>query len=161
MPFTGFLKVPGIAGESRHAGRKDEIDVFDVMWQLSQKGGGAKGRAPASATSTAFDFRKFVDAASPYLAHACALGRSFPEIVFTVRRDSGEAHLDYLTIRLINCLVSSYQIDSHDRPDQRQLLETVSIRCEKIEIRYVVQTADHSAGDRHVEAFDVSGAKGR
>ncbi len=154
MAFSGYLKVPDIAGESVRADHEDEIDIFGANWGVVQETSATqgRGRVQGRAHASAFTFQKYMDASSPYLTLACLQGKSFDEVVFSVRKDSGESHLDYLVITLTNVIVSSY--DMSGGGDQ-QIMETVSLMAEKIKILYTVQSDDHSAGDEHEIEYDL------
>lgn len=55
----------------------------------------ASGRRRVRASVHDLTVLKSYDAASPHLTLATLRGQAFDEIVLTVRKDSGEAHLDY------------------------------------------------------------------
>ena len=159
--MTGYLKIDDIPGESRRADHEDEIDVHDIIWGIEQAAQvGRGGRARARAEVDDLVCMKEYDAASPYLALAAAQGKVFDEAVVTVRRDSGDAHLDYLTITLTDVLVSEYELLGTD-PDRGDgvLVEAVALRAEKVTIRYVVQEDDQSRGDEHEVEIDVTGRR--
>lgn len=163
MAFTGYLKVEGIDGESRRAEHEGEIDVWGVALGAEQKASAAtgSGRVRGRATVSDMTLYKWYDAASPYLALACMQGKSFPEIVFTARKDSGDAHLDYLTVTMTNCLISAYNmVQDQSGVDAADLIgETVGISFEKVKIKYVVQSDEHSKGDEHEVEYDLMAAK--
>lgn len=163
MAFTGYLKIEGIDGESRRADHEKEIDIHGVAFGVSQPASAAtgSGRTRGRATLSDFTFSKWYDAASPYLALACMKAKSFDEIVFTARKDSGDAHLDYLIVTMGKCIVSSYRMDvsGHDATGDDMISETVSIAFETIKMKYVVQADDHSAGDEHEIEYDVVAGK--
>lgn len=159
MAFTGYLKIPDIAGESKRAEHEDEIDVFGVKWSIEQKSSAAVGSGRTRGRATVHDFEvfKWYDAASPYLALSCMQGKSFDEIVFMARKDSGDVHLDYLTVTLTNCVVTGYDMahDSNEEDDIQMIRENVKFSCEKIAVKYIVQADDHSAGDEHEIEYDI------
>ncbi len=92
---------------------------------------------------------------------ACAKGKSFAEIVFTARKDSGDAHLDYLIITLENCIISSYKMmqNAPEATSNELISEEVGISYEKVNFKYVVQADDHSKGDEHEVEYDLVAAK--
>lgn len=153
MPFYGYLKVPDIAGESRVAGHEEEIEVFGVDWSVIREtsSSSGRGRSRSRAEASAFTLQKFVDASSVYLTLACLQGKSFDEVVLSVRKGSGEAHLDYLVVTLKNCMISGYDMSGNE---DDQICETIAISAEQIKIRYIVQADDHSAGDEHEIEYD-------
>jgi type VI secretion system secreted protein Hcp len=163
MAFTGYLKVEGIDGESKRADHEGEIDCFGIEFsanQLSSSSVGS-GRTRGRATLSDFTFHKWMDAASPYLMLSCAKGKSFAEIVFTVRKDSGDAHLDYLIITLTNCIISGYKMkqSATEAANQEMIAEEIAVSYEKLNFKYVVQADDHSKGDEHEVEYDLVSAK--
>jgi type VI secretion system secreted protein Hcp len=163
MAFTGYLKIEGIDGESKRADHEGEIDCFGVAFEAKQMSSSSvgSGRTRGRATLSDFTFTKWLDAASPYLMLACAKGKSFSEIVFTARKDSGDAHLDYLIITLTNCIIAVYEM-SQNAPEEGSnelISEKIAISYEKVNFKYVVQADDHSKGDEHEVEYDLVAAK--
>jgi type VI secretion system secreted protein Hcp len=163
MAFTGYLKIEGIDGESKRADHEGEIDCFGVEFEATQMSSSSvgSGRTRGRATLSDFTFHKWFDAASPYLALACAKGKSFEEIVFTVRKDSGDAHLDYLIITLTNCIISGYRMvqNAPEAASSELIADKVTVSYEQLKIKYVVQADDHSKGDEHEIEYDLVAAK--
>jgi type VI secretion system secreted protein Hcp len=163
MAFTGYLKIEGIDGESKRADHEGEIDCFGVEFTAKQMSSSSvgSGRTRGRATLSEFTFHKWFDASSPYLALACAKGKSFEEIVFTARKDSGDAHLDYLIITLGNCIISGYSMTQNaPEADSSELIaDRIEVSYEQLKIKYVVQADDHSKGDEHEIEYDLVAAK--
>ena len=163
MAFTGYLKIEGIDGESKRADHEGEIDCYGVEFSASQMSSSSvgSGRTPGRATLSDFTFHKWMDASSPYLMLACSKGKSFSEIVFTVRKDSGDAHLDYLIITLTNCIISGYKMaqNAPEAGSSEMVSESIEISYEKLNFKYVVQSDDHSKGDEHEVEYDLVAAK--
>ncbi|MCE6950764.1 type VI secretion system tube protein Hcp [Cereibacter sphaeroides] len=163
MAFTGYLKIEDIKGESKRADHEEEIDLFGASWSVEQASSAAtgSGRSRGRAKVNDFHARKWMDAASPYLALACMQGKSFPEMVFMARKDSGEAHLDYLQVTMKNCMISSYSM-AQNAPEEAgsdMIAEEIGISFESLTFKYVVQAEDHSAGDEHEVEYDVVAAR--
>ncbi len=159
MPVTGYMKIPGINGESKAANHEDEIEFHGIEWGASRKLKGTKGIAQTRGKSVVspLEVVKFYDAASPYLAEAAMRGKRFDEIVLNVHRDTGGQHLDYLVITLGNCLIKNYQMANEGQEDPMlQIREWLGIRFDTITIKYTVQADDHSAGDEHEVAYDIA-----
>ncbi|MEM9496441.1 MAG: type VI secretion system tube protein Hcp [Pseudomonadota bacterium] len=155
--LTAYMLVPDVPGESVRADHEDEIDVHSIDWNVSQGAAAqvGRGRSMSRAQVGPFNIMKFYDASSPYLALACMQAKSFEEIVISVRKDSGEAHLDYLTITLKHVVISSYDM----LPTSENSLvieERVGLTAEECVIKYTVQADDHSAGDEHEIEYDIS-----
>lgn len=163
MAFIGYMKIDGIDGESKRADHEGEIDLFGVQWGAAQTSSAAvgSGRTRGRAVVQDVTLNKYYDAASPYLALACMQGKSFEEIVIAVRKDSGEAHLDYLIITLTNVIISHYTMNGSGPKDtdDDMIVETVGLSCEKVAFKYTVQADDHSAGDEHEVEYNIVAGK--
>ena len=158
MALTGYLKIDDIQGESKRAEHEDEIDVHGVHWQIAQSSSSARGsgRTQSRAQVSSLTCYKELDASSTYLALACMQGKSIPEATFMLRKDSGEAHLDYLKITMTNCVVSGYEMINDGADEDNQVVrEMVAFSFESVSMIYTVQADDHSAGDEHEIEFDV------
>jgi type VI secretion system secreted protein Hcp len=158
MPITGFLKIPDIDGESQRVDHEDEIDIHAMEWGVSQVRPAMVGRGRARARSDMKPMRvsKYYDASSPYLAQAADRAKSFDEVVVSVRKDSGEAHLDYLIITMENVIITSYALKTGD-PDEigAPLSEEVEFDFEKVTILYKRQADDGSVGSEHEVTLDT------
>lgn len=158
MGITGYLEIAEIPGESLRAEHEGQIDVHGAHWQIAQKSGTSMGSGltQARAEVGSLTVHKWYDAASAYLAHSSMRGTSFPEMIFYARKDSGEAHLDYLTITMTNCIISGYEMENDGSDSDIQMIsERVSIAFEKVKILYTVQAEDGSAGDEHEIEYDI------
>lgn len=160
MPLTAYMKIPDIAGESQRVDHEEEIDVHDIEWVIEQASVAqvGRGRSQSRAQVDALKFRKYYDASSPYLALACMQAKSFDEIILMVRKDSGEAHLDYLTITMTNCIISQYHVLGQGSAEgtNQMIEEQAALAFEQVNIKYIVQADDHSAGDEHEVEFDIA-----
>ena len=157
--LTGYLKIGDIVGESRRAEHEDEIDIHDVNWNIEQGSAAqvGKGRSRARAQVDAIRLRKFTDASSVYLALACMQGKSFPDMIVSVRKDSGEAHLDYLVITMENVTISQFEtLGVGDEEDGQMIEECVGLVFENVTYKYTVQEDDHSAGGEHEITYDIA-----
>ncbi len=159
MPLTAYLKIDDIAGESQRVDHEDEIDIHDVKWNIEQGSAAqiGRGRSRARAQVDALFLRKFMDASSVYLALACMQGKSFPEMTLCVRKDSGEAHLDYLVVTMENVTISKYEVIGVGEIEGGQIIEEIlGLVFENVTYKYVVQEEDHSAGDEHEITYDIA-----
>lgn len=159
MAFNGYLHIPDIKGEARTNGHEDEIDVHGISWGFMRESSTSVGRGRTQSRAKAENLvvQKFTDAASPYLALAGLQGKSFDELVLSVRKEFGAAPLDYLVITMTNCVITAFDMNTDDNSDQ--ITEHLSLSFEKTMVTYTVQANDHSSGDEHEIAFDlVAGA---
>jgi type VI secretion system secreted protein Hcp len=162
MPVSGYIKIEDIKGESKRADHEDEIDFHSLAWHVQQQSSAnvGSGRSRGRAQISDITVRQFTDAASPYLALAVMQAKSIPEIVLMTRKDSGDAHLDYLKITLSNAAVSGFRMLETEAADPEQMIEEeVSFTAEKVNIVYTVQADDHSAGDEHEVEYDIVAGK--
>lgn len=158
MPLSGYVKIEEIKGESKRKDHTDEIDIHSIAWNISQRSSAniGSGRTRGRAEISDITVLKLVDAASPYLFQATVLGASYDEVVIMVRKDSGEAHLDYLQFTLSKAAVSAYRILPLQLDDEEQIpQEEVSFTAEKIMMKYIVQADDHSAGAEHDFTYNL------
>ncbi|MEL6837925.1 MAG: type VI secretion system tube protein Hcp [Pseudomonadota bacterium] len=158
MSLTGYLLIDDIPGESKRAEHEDEIDVHGVHWNIEQMSSAARGsgRTQSRAQVDSLTCFKETDASSVYLALACMQGKSIPSAKLALRKDSGEAHLDYLIITMENVVVTKFEManDGSDENDQ-VVTEKLSLSFESITMKYTIQADDHSAGDEHEIEFDI------
>lgn len=151
MPLTGYLKIGDIPGESQRVDHEDEIDIFDLSWGMEQRRTAmtGRGRARARADVGPISVKKRYDASSPYLAEAVATGKSFRDMVLFVRKDSGEAHLDYLVITMENVIVTAYDMGGASDDASDVIEEEIEIDFEAVTIKYTRTADDFSALGTH------------
>ena len=153
--LTGYLKIGDISGESQAAEHEEEIDIHDVMWNIEQGASSADG-SRSKVVVKPMVFSKRLDKASPKLALAALDGRTLPSVTLAVRKDSGEAHLDYLIITMENVRVTSYGMKSNEGGCEP--VEQVSISFEKIVYKYVEgrDSGFATAGGEHEITYDIA-----
>jgi type VI secretion system secreted protein Hcp len=87
MATDMFLKLGDIKGESRDQTHRDEIDIANWAWGLSQEGsmhagtGGGAGKVSVAN----LNLKKALDKSSPNLMMACASGKHYPEARLVAR----------------------------------------------------------------------------
>ncbi len=102
MATDMFLKLGDIKGESRDQTHRDEIDIANWAWGLSQEGsmhagtGGGAGKVSVAN----LNLKKALDKSSPNLMMACASGKHYPEARLVVRKAGGPSAVEYLIITL-------------------------------------------------------------
>ena len=155
--LTAYLKIDDIPGESQRDGHEDEIDFVGLSWKIERAESDGT-RATARAKVGPIKVLKRIDKSSPYLALATLNGQSFPEMVITVRRDSGDAHLDYLIITMTNVRVTSYEMTTSEGTAQQasEPTEEVGFVFEEIRYKYTEMEEDHSVGAEHEIEYDIA-----
>lgn len=158
MAVDMFLKIDGIKGESFDDKHKDEIDVLAWSWGSSQSGnthtggGGGAGKVNVQDIS----FTKYVDKATPMLLKACCNGQHIKEVNLVVRK-AGDKPLEYLKIKLSDCLVSS--LSTGGAGGQDRLTENIAINFGKFQMTYTAQDAMGAAAGEVPFAFDIKANK--
>ncbi len=155
-----FLKLDGIKGESTDAKHKDEIDVESWSWgeTLATGGGGGGGGGRGGKVSIQdFNFVMRLNVASPSLMEACATGKHI-KVATLAGRKAGKEQLDYLTFKLHDVLVSSYQTGGSGHAEDVPF-DQVSLNFAKIEVEYRQQKPDGSPGGAVRFGYDVKANK--
>jgi type VI secretion system secreted protein Hcp len=153
-----FLKIDGITGESTNPAYKESIDIESFSWGLSNS-----GRAIGSATSGAgagkvsfqdIHFTAKLSSASPQLMLYCAAGKHFPSATLT-GIESGKAQLDYLTIKLTDVIVSSYETTGATGNALAE--DQFTLNFAKVEMDYRPQLDTGALGEALVGGWDLRG----
>ena len=143
MAVDMFLKIDGIEGEAKDKKHGREVDVLAWSWGISNSGtmhmggGGGSGKANIQDLS----ITKYVDKASTKLMGVACDGSHIEEITLVVRK-AGKKPLEYLTIIMKECLITSYSTGGSGGEDR--LTENMTINFAKFEVKYVPQKADGS-----------------
>jgi type VI secretion system secreted protein Hcp len=151
-----FLKLDGIAGESTDEDHKGEIDVeaFTFNAKRATASGGKMKFAP-------FRFIKVYDASSPKLVQAAASGRHIRSAVLTFRRSGDPNGVEFLTYKLSDVVVASYQ-EGGANADQRalgSLEDEVGLNPAKVQVTERTVDANGKAGPAVTASFDVKHGK--
>jgi type VI secretion system secreted protein Hcp len=143
MAVDMFIKIEGIAGESKDKTHKDEIDVLAWSWGVSQSGsfhvggGGGAGKANFQDLS----FTKWIDKSSNLLLKFCATGEHVPEATLIVRK-AGTEQLEYINIKMKKLLVTSVSTGGSGGEDR--LTENVTLNFADVHFGYFEQKEDGS-----------------
>ena len=145
MAFDMFLKLTGIAGESKNASHVDEVDISSLTWGLSSPP--AAGGKPAIQNIVV---QKQVDLASPLLLDHSATGAVIPSGTVTFHK-AGGATFDFLLFKLTNVTVTSVGLSANSGDDIPT--ETVSLAFQKVEFDYTAQTPSGAPGTKKAFNF--------
>ena len=149
-PADIFLRLDGIPGESTDTDHKHEIDVEAVTFNAKRGGGKAK--------FTPLRIIKVYDASSPKLMQAAASGRHIRSGVLTFRRSADPSDVEFLTYKLSDITVASYQEGGADI-DQRtlgSLEDEVGLSAAKVQVTEKTVDADGNAGPVVGASLDLS-----
>jgi type VI secretion system secreted protein Hcp len=155
MALNIFIKIDGIKGESQNKMHKDEIDVLSWNWGLGHAGspqaGTTGGASAGKVTVQDLSITKRTDIATPPLMLSCANGKHFKQALLTVCKE-GEKSFEFLRIKINEVLVTSistsYSIDG-------TITENVIFNFSKVEVDYVRQKPDGTAGESSEFNWDV------
>ena len=150
--FDSYLKIEGIDGEASGENHKGEIEIQSFSWGVSNSGSmaGGGGGGAGKASFSDFHITKTLDKSSPKLMEAVATGEHLKSLTL---RKSGGTQQEYYIIQLSDILVSSYSTSSGsgDKP-----MEEVSFTYQKIEMQYIPQNPDGTAGEAVKAGYDLA-----
>jgi type VI secretion system secreted protein Hcp len=156
MSTEYFMKIDGITGDTTDAKHPGEIKVSTWSWGESKVpppiGGGGATRADLQ--DLHFTARSSI--ASPVLFLNCAAGTQSAGATLTVRRP-GTNPFEYLKITLTDVLISSYQAAGNENDDVP--IDQVSLYFNRIQVSYIPQNKDGTAGTAVTRIFDRTTGK--
>jgi type VI secretion system secreted protein Hcp len=139
MAANYFIKfTPEIKGESKQEGYTGQIELLSFSWGVSNAGGfsygGGGGVAKANLQDLSVSFRQC--AASIKLMQYCCGGKHIDEALMTCLKSAGDKQEKYVTFKLTDVVVSSYQTggSGDDMP-----IESASLNFAKVEMEYYTQ----------------------
>ncbi|WP_339427883.1 MULTISPECIES: Hcp family type VI secretion system effector [unclassified Pseudomonas] len=142
MAVDMFLKLGDIKGESRDQGHRDEIDVTEWAWGLSQSGSmhSGTGGGAGKVNIANLNLKKPLDKSSPNLMMACASGKHYAEARLIVRKAGGASPVEYLVITLKQVMVASYSASAE--PGGDVLYDNIALNFATVDVSYQPQKAD-------------------
>ena len=154
-----FLKLKGIDGESTDHKHKGEIDVESFSWGETNSGSHVTGGGGGAGKVSMQDFHFVMRAskASPKLMLACATGEHIGDGTLVCRK-AGTDQQEFLTIKMTDLLVSSYQTGGSSNGGVVPM-DQVSLNYAKIEFEYKEQKADGSLGGAVKAGYDLKANK--
>ncbi len=152
MAVDYFLKLDGVQGDSTDSKHKGEIEPVSFGWGVSQSAAPASGGAGAGkAQFRDLAFVQRTGKSSTTLFLACATGKHLKVATLTARK-AGGTPFEFLTIKLSDVLVSSFDASAADGEDS---FEHVTLRYARIEIAYRPQGPGGQALPALTAGFDV------
>jgi type VI secretion system secreted protein Hcp len=133
-----FLKIDGIAGESRRVGHENEIEVMSWAFGCSQTAlgdfGGGQGAA-GRVSMQDFHFTKMMCKAGPKIVQSMFKGEHIATVKMVARRlgMQGGKPLDYLIWEFADVVISSH---SYSGPSSEVPTEAISFRFGKCKVHY-------------------------
>jgi len=159
MALNMFIKMDSIKGESQDDKHKDEIDVLSWSWGLEQSGAGPSAGGGGAGKVSVHDLAitKRTDIATPQLMLACANARHIKEALLTVRKPDRN-QLEFVRIKMNDVMVRSLSTTTSDSSDD-SITENVALNFSKVQVDYVRQKADGTAGQTGEFKWDFSANK--
>ncbi len=158
MAFDFFLQLDGIKGESQDDKHKDEIDVIEWRWGMTQSatfqmgGGGASGKVNVQD----IELHKFVDASTTALQLHTASGKHIPKGKLTIRKSGGDAPVDYYVMEFELIFVSSYEVIGAENDPLERIRERLTLNFARYKTTYTVQTEQGIAGASSSSGWDIA-----
>jgi type VI secretion system secreted protein Hcp len=137
-----FLKIDGIAGESVDKDHRGEIEIASFSWEIAPKSGDLVGRT-ARVCAHDLSFVKSIDSTSPVLISNAIVGTIVPKAALTFRK-AGEGQKDFMTIELVNVLISS--VNHAASSSSTQLAEQFTLNFTGGTVTFKPQKPDGSLG---------------
>jgi type VI secretion system secreted protein Hcp len=152
-----FIKIEGIAGESQDTTHRDEIDVLEWSWCVSQRSSMLSGSGGGSGKATVDDliFTHEMDRASPNLARYCFTGQRVAKAVLTMRKAGGIPH-EFVRITLSDVAVTyvgpiANAVECH---------EHVRLSFARMKHEHIIQNATGGNGGTVTALIDVQANRG-
>jgi type VI secretion system secreted protein Hcp len=157
MAVNGFLKLDGIKGESADDTHKEQIDILDVHFALSQPASGGYGGGSGTGKVDFHDisFTKRFDLSSPTLMGLCANGKHIKNGVCELFKAGETPHL-YLKIKMEDIIISSVTPSGLGSGDG---MEHLTLNFAKIIMDYTAQNEKGGKGDNVTFGWDVKANK--
>jgi type VI secretion system secreted protein Hcp len=150
-----FLKIDGIEGESADSKHKGEIQLESFSFGGTQSGsyGHGGGGGAGKVQLQDFHFTKKVDKGSAKLFLSCCNGAHI-KFATLVARKAGKDQQEFLTVKLSDIIVSSYQSSGSDGSSVIPV-EQISLNFGKVEFEYKEQKVDGSLGGAVKAGWDL------
>jgi len=157
MAVDMFIKIGDLKGEAQDKMHKGEIDVLAWSWGASQSGtmhtggGGGGGKVAVQDLS----LTKWVDKSSAPLLQACCQGNQYGGAKLFVRKAGGKTPLEYITIELIDVIVTS--VSTGGSGGEEKLTENVTLNFSGFKFMYQPQKPDGSKDGGEMKwDFDIA-----
>jgi type VI secretion system secreted protein Hcp len=155
MAVDMFLKLNGVAGESKDKVHTNEIDVLAWSWGMSNSGtahvGGGAGAGKVSVQD--LTLTKYVDSSSPKLMLACCNGTHYPSAQLTVRKAGGNP-VEYIKVKIETVLISG--LSNFTAQNDERMTEALTLNFAKVSMDYTPQDDKGAAGTAIPFAWDIA-----
>jgi type VI secretion system secreted protein Hcp len=134
-----FLKLEGIDGEAQDAQFTNQIELESMSWGVTNSSSFKRGTGANVAKGDVHDlsFTKYADKASLNLLRFSTTGKTIPSGELTLVKLQGETKIGFITVKLTNIMVTSWNISGHGGQDLP--VESGSLNFVKFEASYKPQ----------------------
>ncbi len=156
MAVDYFLNLEGIKGEAQDAIYAGWIDIYSWGFGASHSGSGGHvggGSGAGKVNMHDITFSKRTDTSSCDLFLKCANGKHYNSATIMARK-AGEKPLEFLTIKLSQVLVTSYQLGGSHGDDTPT--ESITLNFRTITMSYQVQKPDGTGQKAGDAGWDVA-----
>jgi type VI secretion system secreted protein Hcp len=159
MATDFLLEIDGIKGESQDGKHKDKIEIQSFSFGATNSGSMAQGSGGGSGKASFQDmhFTSTMCKASPDLFISCAQGKHIAKATLICRK-AGTKQQEYLTIKLVDILVSSYQTGAAGASGEFPT-DQFSLNFTKIEFTYCPQKKDGSLDTGITRGYNIKEQK--
>jgi type VI secretion system secreted protein Hcp len=156
MAVDMFLKLNGVAGESKDKTHTKEIDILAWTWGMSNSGSAHVGGGAGSGKVSVQDLSvtKYIDSSSAQIMLSCCDGTHFDTALLTVRKAGGADPVEYLKINLQEVLITSVATGGEGGDDR--LTENVTLNFAKVKVEYLPQEAKGGKGNMIPFSWDIA-----
>ena len=154
-----YLKFGNVKGNVTADGYAGQIALtrvkLGVARNVTMEAGNLSNRESSKPNISAITIRKKADSSVAALFKEALTGSAGQEAIITFVR-TGDKVQEFMTYKLTNCIISSYDIDSEgeDVPD-----EDITLSFSAIEVSYKDHDASNKAGNPQRVSYDVKAAK--
>jgi type VI secretion system secreted protein Hcp len=156
MALLFFLEIDGTTFSSEDSKNKGKADVYDWQWGASHpasvKGGGA---ASGKTAFSSLHFTTNLDNGSTDMYLFCANGKTIPKATLSCFRESGDARIKYLEIKLEHVIVTGYSSSTGESPRG-----SYSLDFAKATVEFTEQTKSGGSGATVSHYWDVNSNTG-
>ena len=155
MAVDMFLKLNGVAGESKDKVHTKEIDLLSWSWGMSNSGTAhvAGGAGSGKVNVQDVTIAKYVDSSSPKLMLACCNGTHYASALLTVRK-AGGTPVEYIKVTMETVMVTG--ISTGGSMSEDRLTENVILNFAKVSMDYTPQDDKGGAGTAIPFAWDIA-----
>jgi type VI secretion system secreted protein Hcp len=150
-----FLKLTGqrtgaVGGESDAKEHAGEMEVTGFSWGMSSSSAFGGGGAAAKTALSEVNVIKRADRGSTQLMTVMRNNELIKEAVLSVRKAGVNPPFDYLVITMLRGRITKFEI-GNEKPGSPELVETLSIAFEQLEIAY--RSQDEKGGQAAASTF--------